>query len=358
MVHVKRFSISNITAFNKAELELGDGINVLIGENSTGKTHILKLIYACLYISDGTSSYTAHYPESLTKLGNLFKGNSGSSLLRVARPAKASETTVIANVRLELSNEQLARISWNFINFLPNGLQKITPSNRQKNISSNGSFSVSLFLPSREVLSMFPGFVSAYLKRELSFDETYYDLCLALDASPLRTPHFENEAYLLEPLREVLAGDVKREGREFTVETVDTDALSAHLVAEGLRKVATLVYLVKNGSITKDTILLWDEPEANLNPKIIKHVVEFLVRLSKAGVQIVLATHDYLFAREISISAEANLTSGTRFFSLYREEGLDGVQIESGETLADLQHNPIVDGYMEHYDRENALFAG
>jgi hypothetical protein len=32
-----------------------------------------------------------------------------------------------------------------------------------------------------------------------------------------------------------------------------------HFVAEGYRKIAMLIYLFKNGSLTKDSILLWDE---------------------------------------------------------------------------------------------------
>jgi hypothetical protein len=51
-----------------------------------------------------------------------------------------------------------------------------------------------LFLPSREFLSAYEGFIAAYQARELSFDETYYDLCVALSAAPCgarvaRRPH-------------------------------------------------------------------------------------------------------------------------------------------------------------------------
>ncbi len=33
---------------------------------------------------------------------------------------------------------------------------------------------------------MYEGFVAAYSDRELSFDETYYDLCVALSANPIK----------------------------------------------------------------------------------------------------------------------------------------------------------------------------
>ncbi len=43
-----------------------------------------------------------------------------------------------------------------------------------------------IFLPTREVLAMYEGFAAAYQDRELSFDETYYDACVALGRGALR----------------------------------------------------------------------------------------------------------------------------------------------------------------------------
>ncbi|MDR1581606.1 MAG: AAA family ATPase [Synergistaceae bacterium] len=41
-----KISIENFTVFDKIEIPFSYGINVFIGENSTGKTHILKLLYS------------------------------------------------------------------------------------------------------------------------------------------------------------------------------------------------------------------------------------------------------------------------------------------------------------------------
>ena len=40
--------LEKFTAFQKLELGFSPGINILIGENGTGKTHILKALYASL----------------------------------------------------------------------------------------------------------------------------------------------------------------------------------------------------------------------------------------------------------------------------------------------------------------------
>ena len=48
---LKSLEIRNFTAFGKAELQLAKGLNVFVGENGTGKTHLLKLLYAVLATS-------------------------------------------------------------------------------------------------------------------------------------------------------------------------------------------------------------------------------------------------------------------------------------------------------------------
>lgn len=42
---LKSLQISQFTAFREAELTLSDGLNVIVGDNGTGKTHLLKLAY-------------------------------------------------------------------------------------------------------------------------------------------------------------------------------------------------------------------------------------------------------------------------------------------------------------------------
>ncbi|MFQ5646563.1 MAG: AAA family ATPase [bacterium] len=43
---VTKLILENFTVFEK--LELSEGINVIIGKNGTGKTHVLKALYSLL----------------------------------------------------------------------------------------------------------------------------------------------------------------------------------------------------------------------------------------------------------------------------------------------------------------------
>ncbi|HHY21028.1 MAG TPA: AAA family ATPase, partial [Bacilli bacterium] len=41
-----KISFKNFTAFDSLDIKFSPGINVFIGENGTGKTHILKVLYS------------------------------------------------------------------------------------------------------------------------------------------------------------------------------------------------------------------------------------------------------------------------------------------------------------------------
>src|SRR5262249_30955216 len=139
-------------------------------------------------------------------------------------------------------------------------------------------------------------------RRESTFDETYYDICRELNQAPLREPRPEFAAVLVE-LETIIGGPVRLEFNQFVVDT-KRGLIHASMLAEGHRKLASLAYLIKDGALTSETILFWDEPEANLNPKLVRVVAQVIRKLGKAGVQIFVATHDYLLARELSMEAE------------------------------------------------------
>ena len=131
----------------------------------------------------------------------------------------------------------------------------------------------------------------------------------------------------------------------------------AKLSAEGFRKIAQIIQLIKNGSLKSNSILFWDEPEVNLNPRYIKVVVQFLQTLAKNGVQIFVATHDYLLAHLLSVDAEYRAETQSppmKFFAFYKGE--DGTEIESADTLGGIQNNAILDEYSAYYDREQELY--
>lgn len=209
------------------------------------------------------------------------------------------------------------------------------------------------------MLSWFKGFISAFENRESYIDDTYYYLAKAIAPLSLKGEALEEQKPLLKQLEEAIKAKVIRRGDDFFLAFIDEQQEHpSHLVATGINKLAQLIYLIMNGSLTKGTILFWDEPEANLNPKYILVVSKFLQTLAKAGCQIFVATHDYLLPYDLSLSKEYQEVEGQvpdmKFFSLFKGE--NGTEVEEGATMPDLHHDPIHEGLSQHNNREDVLF--
>lgn len=338
----RSLSLDQFTAFENIKLEFSPEINVLIGTNSTGKTHVMKLLYSLLKVCE-----TAHreqinshqkVEEMLAqKLSGVFKPDRPGRLVRRKGRGNNSGTVHLryADIEMNLSITSRDSISLDY-GRLP------SPAS-------------ALYLPPHEFLSIYEGFISAYTQRETSFDETYYDLSLALNALPLRGPRIEEIRDLIEPLEKAISGKVLQENGRFYVKLPE-GKFEAHLVSEGFRKIAGLIYLLNNGSLTKNGILFWDEPEANLNPQMTVLIVKMLRLLASHGVQIFLATHDYLLSQELSLLSEYQSDTIVRFFAFRKPNKRAGVEVEFGDSLVEIQHNPLLEEFAAHYDREAKLF--
>lgn len=345
-----RLSIHRFTAFEDATFELGRWVNVIIGENGTGKSHVLKLIYA---LSESVRRFVAGDTiDVVGSQGGTLEAIVGEMLFSTFRP------DALGRLVRRGQGRRSAKLALEF----EHGLLEISLSSLGKvtakltdGMAAPGR---SIFLPPREALTLFPGFVSAYTKRELEFDRTYYDLAIALDAKQLRGPRDAKRQALLAPIERALGGHVVLDRGRFYVD-LPSGKMEAPLVAEGLRKLAMLAHLIVNGSLLDHAALLWDEPEANMNPKLSKSLGQVVFGLAGQDVQVFLATHDYMLTSDISlmVEEEPRWRAGTAFFGLGVREGEVGVSVERGGIVTDLQNNPILDAFADLHEREREAFA-
>ena len=343
-MNVKQLSIKQFTAFEHVFFEFSPGINVFIGTNSTGKTHVIKLMYSLLkvcewsHLGQDITSRDIIEQELAKKLQGVFQPERTGRLVR--RKGRGNNSSIIdmtyadLEIHANISSRDTVTLDYGHVP------KPVSP----------------LYIPPHEFLSKSEGFIAAYTNRESSFDETYYDLSVALDATLLRGPRLAEIRDLIDPLENAINGNVINENGRFYVKFKSGGKYEAPLVSEGFRKIAELIYLINNGSLTKNGILFWDEPEANLNPKMTVLIVDLLKILASRGVQIFVATHDYLFSQELSLLTEYPSDTHIKFFSFYKPNKRAGVIVESAETLVEIERNPILDEFAAHYDREAKLF--
>ncbi len=341
-LHLKQFSV-----FEDVELTFSPGINVFLGTNGTGKSHAMKALYAPLKVSEEQRLEETRGPHPIvyrSKIVSVFKPDRGDffRLIRRGADGPAQISIVADGGRAEVIMHT-------------NSVFQVAPTLlRGETLMPEAK---ALFLPPRELLSMFDGFLAAYKGRELSFDETYYDACFALSASVLRGERYDETAPLRAPIEAAIGGPVVLDGGRFFVRRPDGD-MESHLLAEGWRKLASVAHLIANGSIGAGTALFWDEPEAGLNPRLVVVVFELLLQLAERGVQVFVATHDYLLSHKLSLISEYGKRPAApmRFFGFQRAG--DAVTVASGATITELPEDPILDEFSRHYDFERALFDG
>jgi predicted ATP-dependent endonuclease of OLD family len=335
---IQRLELENFTCFSKINLEFSSGINVFIGENGTGKTHILKVLYAL--VNDLKSNPLDREKEFY----EYFKTTRERHSLDRLSLESFSINFEVQNMNITLYSSRNAE---HFKAFL-NSSKSIDVIEERKNWAKADA----LYIPPQEILSINKGLSAAIENQELAFDKTVYDLSKKLGANVRRNEALKNALGLLNGFeKEIGLKDIEERGTEFYLTLENSNQiLEARLVAEGLRRLAQLVHLIKNGSLKKETILFWDEPETNLNPKYIKIVAHFLQVLAQNGVQIFIATHDYLLTYLLSLSAEypTKETPSMRFFGFYKGE--NGTEMECADTMNGIKNNAILEEYGAYHD--------
>ena len=241
--------------------------------------------------------------------------------------------------------------------------------NRQENhadikidpMKSFGNFDV-IYIPTKEMISTTEHFASLYEDYHIDFEEMYYDLAKLLDRPLSKGANTTEQNEVLKSFEEIMKGQIVQKDKKFFLKIKGEGEFEMGLLSDGYRKLSMIVYMILSGSLNKNTILFWDEPETNMNPKMIRPIVQALVTLAKMGVQIFVTTHDYFVQQEfnmLTVYPELNPENlGIRFMSLYRDEQTNDVKFELEKTASDLKHNAIMQEFDAMYDREQRIIYG
>ena len=348
--------VKNFTVFPDARLRFARGLNVIVGENGLGKTHLLKLPYAVMAVSaeeggkpNGRKPTKALLQTRLAeKLVGVFRPERLGRLARRRKGHSRCEVMLAFNER-----ETSIGFSFSTANKSEVDVERIPSAWRDH---------APVFLPTRELLTIYPGFVPLYETHHLEFEETWRDTCLLLGSPTPKGPRTSASAELLEPLEEQIGGRVfleKQSGRFYLRPsgTYGASDMEMPLVAEGWRKIAMLMQLIATGSLYNEGCLFWDEPESNLNPKLIREVARAILRLCQAGIQVFTATHSLFLLREFEVLLHREFADvEQRCFALLR--GDDGVEVSQVDQIGDADPLILLDEDLMQSDRFIEEFQG
>jgi predicted ATP-dependent endonuclease of OLD family len=327
---VEKIKFERFTAFEKLEVKFSPGINIFVGENGTGKTHILKAVYAACDIAKSKGGFAekinnVFYPSG-KQIGRLVKRSTVSSKGSVEVTRKIDGDKKIA-LRLSLSNHTTKP-------------DKATVSGSTKAWTDNPMEAA--YIPVKDMMANAPGFRSLYEEREIHFEEIYVDIIRKAFLPILKGPTDKQRKQLLDSLQDAMDGKVIAKNEEFFLRSKHGE-LEFTLLAEGFRKMGLLWILIQNGTLLNGSVLFWDEPETNLNPKLMQAIIGILLELQRIGVQIFLSTHDYVILKEFELQSttEDNIT----YHSLYRDDESGEIKVSSTENYLDISPNAIDDTF-------------
>lgn len=312
--HHRSLRLQNFTAFGDATFEFVPGVNVLVGENGTGKTHALKALY-------GYSRLTS-VDRNSNRLVSYFSTDRSASVLRFG-----SENATVSKPQVPFSIEVTGHPA-------PSDTAWVEGHRP-------------IFLPAVDMIGHTKGYLALDREYDLDFDRTHADIVALLE---LTTKHQSGQLATeeMQTIQDRMGGTVEYDAgdRRFYLATPQ-GRIAMPLVAEGLRKFATLHTIWKNGWLRPGTCLFWDEPEANLNPSLMDEAVAAILALARGGVQVFLATHSYVILKELEVQMTAE--DSVRFFALEKTD--DGTIVRPADRYLDLKPNLIEDQYASLFER-------
>lgn len=339
---LRSLQVQNFTVFGHEEFHFAPQLNVLVGENGAGKTHVLKLAYSML----ATSWEEGRKPGAGQPTKSVMQVQLAQKLVGVFRPevlgrlAKRRRGHERCDVELRCT-DPAQNLAFGFatqsktdvvIKTLPTAWIDAAPA----------------YLPTRELLTLYPGFVSMYDSHYLEFEETWRDTCVLLGLPLRRGAKEKRIRELLEPLEAAMNGSIELDNNGRFYLRNKNGRLEMPLVAEGLRKLGMLARLIATGAMLDQGYLFWDEPEANLNPRIVKQVARSIVGLSAGGIQVFIATHSLFLLREIEMLLASEAISA-QFIGLHIEE--DAVTVQQGSSPSDMGVIASLEEELEQSDR-------
>jgi AAA15 family ATPase/GTPase len=264
---VNRVEIKDFLVFKgEFAMDFCPGINVLIGSNGTGKTTLLKIMYVKTNKVNGTAD------------NGVFVFH-----------------------------------------------QESLPDEKSRTFVESAQINNCVYIPEKDILEHARGLLPFIEEKNTGFSRIYRDMLIT--AQDVYTKkQTETQEAVGDIITAAIGGRMEwnqSTGMFYTVRTDGTIIPYAN-EASGFKKLGFLGLLVASGHLGPGSVLFWDEPENSLNPELAPVLVDILLRLSRSGVQVFIATHSEILSEYFGVLREKTKGDEVKFFSLYK----DGEQIK------------------------------
>lgn len=266
-------------------------INLVIGGNGSGKSFLLKSLYVAMRTLEihgrGNEPRTAaqiladklYWTFQPARIGDLVSKNSSDPL----------------HFSSQIDGREF---SYSFGRDTKQQIQAVTISDQPRDSNS-------VFLPAKEVLSLHHLILQSRERDQLfGFDDTYYDLAIALRHGSKQGKNFSGFAKARQELESILGGRViyEPDAGEWIYKK-GNQRFAIGVSAEGVKKIGILDTLLGNRTLSPGSAVFIDEPEAALHPQAISRFLEIIANLAQEGLQFFLASHSYFILKQLRLLA-------------------------------------------------------
>jgi len=352
---IKSVILENFMGYGKFQSKEFASVNVIIGKNDTGKTGLLKLLYSTAKTIDVYSrrkqneevEFKKLLAEKLTDTYQPGKKGLGELVNKITKE-KLSVDIEFKHARLNYED----KLHFSFGDSTTN-----TIVDCQKSINSISDNFRCLFIPATEVLSSFKAIRATRDNLHMpGFDDTYLDLIRAL-VIPTHNGHITEELKIVNTrLEELFEGQIEQQNDDDFLFKKGNTEYPMQLTAEGVKKIGILTTLIRNRQLNVNSVLFLDEPETALHPEAARELVEMLILMAKAGIQIFLATHNYFVLKQLHLSARRDDVT-TNCYSLSRDKG-KSIAYSIVDLRNEFPENPISNEAIRMSDEEVILDLG
>ena len=332
---ITRLELTNFGPMNRVEWNDLGPINLVIGNNGSGKTFLLKSLYTAMRTLEeyrrGDNPRTAEeilwdrlywtFQPDQKRIGDLVtKG-------------------VEEGLRFSCSVDG-STFSYGF----DGETEKVfTPFDNQVPPRSSNS----VFLPAKEVLSLQKIILkSREREQDFGFDDTYLDLARALAQSTTQGKNYYEFADSRRRLEDMLGGKIEFDSVSDRWRfRKGGDWFPIGMTAEGVKKIAILDTLLGNRYLTPESIIFIDEPESALHPSALIQLLDIVATLAARGIQFFMASHSYFVVKKL--------------FLIAQEKGIHVPVIAAGadgwrcaDLIDGMPDNAIIDESIRLYEQE------
>lgn len=328
-------NLKNFAKIQDSDFDVKD-ITVFTGKPGTGKSYIMKVLYA---IEEAPSKILSEQTDA-TALLNSIKHIQSSKKTKLT----TTEQLEIKNTLDNLNQMDIFKIPDGklFTQFYKNVLESIFGNinqisdnfsiehedlilrysnntlNTKENDNDNEIIESVVFVETPLILEF-----KRFMNREEGKTPYHIESLLKILDKDYSFTDEEQDEFIksfVKKSKEIIKGNIEDSGDSFIFKTDDDKNYDIVNASSGIKSIGLLQYLVTNKALKKGSILFWEEPEVHLHPAWQIKMVDLFVELMNAGVKIVFSTHSPYMADYLNAKAQREKFNDKVSFNLLSEE--------------------------------------